>query len=380
MAAPIHNEQRQRENIAPMTVAADKDTRRGWGSIGRAVQWWLGELAGLYGDAARRMGIGGRAAITLEAGERYWLLRQRQRPLGQIDRAAPEAETSAALARLVAAGHGRAPLTVEIPQERILTKRIALPVLAQRDLDRVLHFEIARHFPFPAERVHFRHRIIARGSGAADRGTIEVEIAAVAREVVDEICHALAQAGLRPSGVRLAGGRGAPPLFLAIAGLGRGAALLTRVERALLVSLAALALVAAASPVVYDRARLAAAEREIAALEPQAQAALDRRARQRRASASLSGPLRLAAARPPLVAVLDALTKAVPDGSWLQSLSLTGREIVVDGLSPSAAAVALALENSHAFANIVFRSPITRDPQTGLEHFELGAAIAEPKP
>lgn len=362
-----------------MTVAADKDTR-GWGSIGRAIQWWLDELAGLYDEAARQMRIGSRNAITLEAGERYWLLRRRQRPLGQIDRAAPEAETSAALARLVAAGHGGAPITVEIPQERVLTKRIALPAMAQRDLERVLHFEIARHFPFPAERVHFRHRVIARGSGAAERGTIEVEIVAVAREVVDEICHALAQAGLRPRSVCLGSGPGAPPLFLAIAGLGRSAATLTRAERALLVSLATLALVAAASPVVYDRTRIAAAERELAALQPQAQVVLDQRERQRRAAAALAGPLRLAAARPPLVAVLDALTKAVPDGSWLQSLSLTGREIVMDGLSPSAAAVALALENSHAFANIVFRAPITRDPQTGLEHFELGAAIAEPKP
>jgi general secretion pathway protein L len=378
-AAPaIHNARRHRENLAPMTVAADKDTRPGWGWAGRALQWWLGELAGLSDDAARRLRIGSRNAITLEAGERYWLLRRGQRPLGQIDRAAPEPETSAALARLVAAGHGRAPLTVEIPHERILTKRITLPAMAQRELGRILHFEIARHFPFPAERVHFRHRVI--GSGGADRGTIEVEIAAVARAAVDEICQALAEAGLRPSRVCLAGGRGAPPLFLALAGLRRSTAMLTRLERALVLSLAALAILAAASPVVSDRVHIAAAERQLAALRPQAQAMLDQRERQRRAAAALAGPLRLAAARPPLVAVLDALTKAVPDGAWLQSLSLTGREIVVDGLSPSAAAVALALENGHAFANLVFRAPITRDPQTGLEHFQLGAAIAEPKP
>jgi general secretion pathway protein L len=178
----------------------------------------------------------------------------------------------------------------------------------------------------------------------------------------------------------MAGGRGAPPLYLAMAGLGRNRATFTRTERALMLSLVVLAIAAAASPVVYDRMHIAAAERELAALQPQAQAALDQREQQRRAMSALAGPLHLAAARPPLVAVLDALTKAVPDGSWLQSLSLTGREIVVDGLSPSAATVALALEKSGAFANIEFRAPITREPQTGLEHFQLGAAIVEPKP
>jgi general secretion pathway protein L len=359
-----------------MTVAADKDTRRSRGWSGRAMQWWLGELGGIYGDAARLLHFNSRNAITLEAGERYWLLRQRQRPLGQIDRAAPEAETRSALARLVPAGT----ITVEIPHERILTKRIALPAMAQGEIERILEFEIARHFPFPAERVHFRHRIIARGSGAADGGTIEVEIVVVARELVDEICDALADAGLRPNGICLAGGQGAPPLFLATGSLGPRAKILTRAERALLLALAALAILAAASPVVHDRLAIAAAEREIAALKPQAQAMLDWREQQRRAASITAGPLRLAAARPPLVAVLDALTKAVPDGSWLQSLTLSGREIVMDGLSPSAATVALALEKGFAFANIVFRSPITRDPQTGLEHFQLSAAIVEPKP
>jgi general secretion pathway protein L len=360
-----------------MTVAADKEGK-GWGWIGRAVPWWLGELAGLCDDAARRLGLAGRNAVTLEAGERYWLLRRGQRPLGQIDRDAPDdgktgGETGAALARLALRG----PIAIEIPQDRILTKRIALPAMAKRDLERILRFEIARHFPFPAERVYFRHRVIPRAS--AENGTIAVEIVAVAREVVDEILGALAAAGVRASSVGLAAGPGTPPLDLTIAGLARGERL-TLIERVLLLSLAALAIAAAAAPVIDNRLRIAAAEQELAALQPQAQAALDRRDKQKSAAAALAGPLRLAAARPAVVAVLDALTRAVPDGSYLTALSLTGRELLVDGLSPSAAESALALERSHAFANIVFRAPITRDPESGLEHFALGAAVVEPKP
>ncbi|MGH7087719.1 MAG: PilN domain-containing protein, partial [Stellaceae bacterium] len=102
------------------------------------------------------------------------------------------------------------------------------------------------------------------------------------------------------------------------------------------------------------------------------------RAAARRAMERAAEPLRLTAERPPLVAVLADLTKAVPDGSWLKSLNIAGQELAIAGLSPSAAGVALALEASHRFANVRFRAPIMREPQTGLERFQLSATLAEP--
>jgi general secretion pathway protein L len=250
--------------------------------------------------------------------------------------------------------------------------------MAQNELDRVLHFEIARHFPFPAERVHFAYRIAARGS--MQGSGIEVELVAVPREIVAEICAELAHAGLRPSRIVVLGAAGTAPMALPATALGRRPSRLVAADRALLLTLAVLAAVAVVSPIVHHHMRLATVERETEALRPQVQSILDARDRERRASARTAGPLLLKASRPPLVAVLDALTRAVPDGSWLLSLNVSGREIVMDGLAPSAAATALALEESGAFTNVVFRSPITREPQSGLEHFQFSAVIAEPKP
>jgi hypothetical protein len=53
--------------------------------------------------------------------------------------------------------------------------------------------------------------------------------------------------------------------------------------------------------------------------------------------------------------------------------------VTLDGLSPSAATIALALEKSRDVTGVVFRSPITREA-SGLEHFQLGATLAETKP
>ena len=42
---------------------------------------------------------------------------------------------------------------------------------AEGDLDRILSFEIARHFPFPVERVFYRYRIVSLIVGAAGNAT-----------------------------------------------------------------------------------------------------------------------------------------------------------------------------------------------------------------
>jgi general secretion pathway protein L len=131
---------------------------------------------------------------------------------------------------------------------------------------------------------------------------------------------------------------------------------------------------------VAQQVRLGAIERELAALKPKAEAVLRGRDEQRKSAERGAAIQRLRSARPPLVGILDTLTREVPDGSWLMSLSINGREVVLDGLSPSAATIALALERNPDFTGIVFRSPITREPASGLEHFQLGATLAETKP
>jgi general secretion pathway protein L len=340
----------------------------------RALGWWLGELRGCRDDLVRwwwrRRGTG----VTIEAGERYWIVRQGQRPIGQVDwRADDPAGCREALLRLIPAAQRHRPVTVEISPERTLAKIVPFPAEARQRLDRILEFEIARHFPFPAERVHFRHRILDRPDAS---GRLAVEIVAVPRDVVDGIAGTLAGAGLVARGISVLAASG-EPLFLPVGDARKTA----RGRTGLLVWGTLLAAVGAAiSWPLAQQAQLAALDRELDALKPRAEAALrvdEGRRRDRDRGAAI---LRLRGARAPLVAVLDRLSRDVPDGSWLLSLSVSGRDLVIDGLSPSAATIALALEKSREASGVTFRSPITRDPATGLEHFQLGATLAEPKP
>jgi general secretion pathway protein L len=357
-----------------MTIAANRPLKgarsRAWGR--RALGWWLGELAGCRDDLRRFVAMRGRKSVTIEVGERYWLLRQGQRPIGQVD---VESADAAQLLRLIPPAGRRRAVIVEIPPERVLAKIVALPSGAKGQLDRILDFEIARHFPFPAERVYFRHRVVKGEDGGV---AVMVEIVAVPREIVDGICAALAEAGLRPAAITVVGSD-AKPLFLPASALGAARRETAPATRVLRFAVALSALAALASWPFAQQVQLGALDRELAELKPRAEAALRAGEAERRAGERSAGILALGAGRPPLVGALDRLSRDLPDGSWLLSLSIMGRELVLDGLAPSAATIALALEKSRDVSGIVFRSPITREA-SGLEHFQLGGTLGETKP
>jgi general secretion pathway protein L len=354
-----------------MTIVANGPLKsahsRAWG--GRALGWWIGELAACVEDLRRLAAIHSRRSVTIEAGERYWLLRRGERPVGQIDTQGGEA---AELRRLLPATGGRRSIIVEIPPERALAKTIALPAGAKGQLDRILGFEIARHFPFPAERVYFQHRLVKN----AGDGAVMVEIVAVPREIVDAIGAALAEAGLRPAAIAVHGAD-AKPLYLTTAVLGVEVHEGAPTTRLLGFAAGLMAVATLASWPLAQHAELSTLEREIDGIKPRAETALRAGEAERSAGERSAAILALRTGRPPLVAALDKLSRDLPDGAWLLSLSISGRDVVLDGLAPSAAAIALALEKSHDVSGIVFRSPITREA-SGLEHFQLGAALTGP--
>jgi general secretion pathway protein L len=355
-----------------MTIAANRPLKsarpRAW--RGRALGWWLSELRDCRDELHRALVMRGRRTVTIEVGERYWLLRQGEKPIGQVD---AQSDETARLLRLIPPDARSHAVLVEIPPERALAKTIALPPGASGQLDRVLGFEIARHFPFPAERVYFRHRVAGKDEVS---GAMRVEIVAVPREIVDGVCVALGGAGLRPAAVAVQGGDG-KPLFLPMDALGASRREPASATRMLGFAVVLGGLAALASWPLAQQAELGAMDREIAALKPRAEAALRAGNVARSADERSAAILALRAGRPPLVAALDALSRDLPDGAWLLSLSVSGRDVVLDGLAPSAAAIALTLEKSGEVSGIVFRSPITREA-SGLEHFQLGATLAAP--
>jgi general secretion pathway protein L len=82
---------------------------------------------------------------------------------------------------------------------------------------------------------------------------------------------------------------------------------------------------------------------------------------------------------PSALKTIDALSRLLPDDTWLVELHGTGRQVRIVGFAPSASKLIAMIEESGTFANARFRSPVTPDAVGSSERFDLGFDIAEEK-
>jgi len=350
--------------------------------IAAALRWWLDELAALRADGRDAWRMVATRALALEVDEHgdWTVVRETARgrtPLGTIAGELDDEALRRTTRRLIGQAKGYT-VAVQLPAAAVLTRVVRLPAAALKDLGSILEFELARHTPFTAERAYYRHRVLGRATAA---GTIEVELRVVPRDLVDGLLRRVATAGLAVDSITEIGMparlRGRTSLMPAAA---RATTAWSR-NTLILAGATAVALVAAiASPIVAAQVRTGTIEREIAALRPSADKMLAAREHEARESAAYDAVVDAKRAAPPTVEILAALTRALPDGSWLTSVQLAGRELIVDGYSPSAAALAKPIESLGPFGRVTYRAPITRDPQTRLEQFQFAITLAEPKP
>jgi general secretion pathway protein L len=359
-----------------MSLAAHSDAKsRSAGAFAAsAIDWWLAELRAALVDTLTRIQVGLGTVPVIEVGESRWVIRRGSAAVAEINHEMAAGQRLRQLAQALPSRRGVRSVLVEVPPERALSKIVNLPRAARHELDRILRFEIGRQFPFPAERAYFAYR---QAGEAQESGPIRLEVTAVPREVIAEICEELQRAGLRPRAIVVASGLSHHKLPLPVDDVRHGATPRTILDRALMGAVVLAAVAALVSPVMHQRMRLADLDRELTALKPRAEAALARQSQQREDSGRIAAVLHAARDRPTAVALVNELSRALPDGSWLTSLRLSGREIVIDGLSPSAAATALALEQNPSFSAVGFRSAIARDASTGLEHFQLALTVSE---
>jgi general secretion pathway protein L len=75
------------------------------------------------------------------------------------------------------------------------------------------------------------------------------------------------------------------------------------------------------------------------------------------------------------LALLDQVTRLLPDDAWLNQLSLNGERLDLGGFSPNSSKLVTTFEESPQFTETVFRAPVTQDPRLGLERFSLSTRL-----
>lgn len=257
------------------------------------------------------------------------------------------------------------PRILRLPAGTVLSRDLALPLAAARDLHTVVAYEMTRLTPLTAEELLWGISEVTPNR-MHERVTLRLSI--VSRSQVEPLLAALARLGLHPGSIEA--DRGRIPLVTARR---RGRLSLPNLWAW---SCGLLAVGCIIIPFLRQQMALEAADRVIAA--HQAVADLGEALRRRIAIAN-SSDTAIARARQAgdALQVLATLTAALPDGTWLNDLSLSGGDLSMDGQSDNAAKLIGLLAAIPALRGPSFTAPVTRSADNKSDQFSLHATVGE---
>lgn len=337
--------------------------------------WWFGQLAELLPRRLRRSAPtaadatvitpitgpgGGLAAIAVG------LRRNGKETL--LGRFALGASGFAELPRSAAK-----PAVLRLGEAEVLGKTVTLPLAAEREVDQALAFEMDRETPFTVEELYWNHRI-----EATDRqnGRLSVRLLLIPKATLSPLLTFLGQIGIVPVRAEIGDGPDAGS-WLPLDGDGRpahpGA---SRLVKPAAVCCAALALAAIVTPFVRQSTAMASIDRELATGRAAAAEAesLRREIQRLSGSADLVEKERDKVGQP--LAVLAALTRVMPDDTFLTEMELQQRKLTLSGRSAAAARLIGAFAIDNEFRNPAFAAPVTRIEALHQEIFTIITEVA----
>lgn len=331
----------------------------------RFLSWWVDELRPML-PWHRESGGGARHAVIYARPDR-WFFR------ASLDAAAVALDTDLSdgdLAdRVLHAANGMplSKLTLLLPRESVVARRIELPQMSLAHARQAVELQIDRLSPFKADAVRTAARIAGHD---ADKGAMLVDVAIVPLVRVRPIEQRLQALGLMPAAVDVEGDNGLPQGFDLREPLSADDIRRRRRLRGVL----AVATVAIWALAIYawgqtSESEVQAWEARIAELRP----AAERSAALKQDIEGLAVPIARANAHDPAVVldVLQQLTRLLPDSVQVLDLKIEGNAIRVAGLAASAPDLIGLLEGSSSFMNVKFVSPVVRKSETGVERFEI---------
>ncbi len=279
----------------------------------------------------------------------------------------------AALRGAVSGRDRRQKVILQLPPATLLDRPVVLPLAAEHEPARVLQYEIDRITPFRADEIFWTFAIEQRDRANA---RLHVRLFLVPVAPLAPLLRGLEAAGLAAARLEIAR-TGAASCRI---DLDRAVSRHDRWTRRAMVSATALcgalAIAAIVIPfvrqsIVLDRieARIAAMRPELAAVETLRQQII----------AGSSGLDVLAAERGRVgdaLAVLAAVTQALPDDTYLNELTLRQGHLTLNGQSAGAARLIAALSSNPLIGNPSFDAPVTHADQSKLDLFSIRADVA----
>ncbi len=271
-------------------------------------------------------------------------------------------------------------VTLELPPDKIVVRRISVPARAREFLPGIVRNQIERLSPWPVEQTVYGIRAEA---SRADPANLDVSVSISLRAVVDDVRNELAAMGLPVHRivVREPGAQAEPvtlwsrlenPLQESIQHTRRliGAGIVALVVVSAGVSGWAFASAAALRGESDELvARTRTLERQLR--EPQTLQTMSLLSLPERAWASKE-------LNPAAVVMLEVLSRALPDSAYLTELHLQNASLRIAGLAADAPSLIAPLERTGQLTNVHFFAPTTQSPDGTHFRFYIEAHV-EPR-
>jgi general secretion pathway protein L len=376
------------------TARLRQDLARRFGLTG-FWHWWVHELASLVPARVRAaferrrarpvLAFDGARAVLwtpVQTAGRMRMASVAEIPLtGEPD--AVSAGGRRALAPLAHAGSGVAPeVVIALPPRAVLRKTLVLPAAIEDSLHQALSYDLDRHTPFRADELYFDAAIVDRDPM---RNTLQVELAAARRAVVDPLLRHAENFGARVVAVSVDPPEAAQSSRLDLLpqegrnGDSAFARWYVAIPALLLVAGIAAALVL---PLWQKRSEAIALNEQSDDARARATVSDGLRTQLERRVGDFNFALERKYAFPATLQVLEDVTRILPDDTWLTQLELRSvrgkegqRELTLRGESANAGRLVSLLEESRLFTQTAPRSPTTKIQPGPGEIFDVGAQL-----
>lgn len=265
---------------------------------------------------------------------------------------------------------------VRLGDEHTLHHQVRLPGVATENLEQVLSFEIDRYTPFSRNDVYFDFEIDGRNS---NQKTVCVDLFCAPRTIIDPLLDQLQRYALVPQTVR--------PSPESIQGTSDSINLLASDEQRTrpdtrnrpLKLLAYLAVLLLALdfylPLSNKSNEVTQLEARLGKISTKSESVLALRSLRDQIANDIHRVLQEKQSQPSALALLDELSRIIPDNTWLTRFELKGNTVEIQGESGKASELIRLLEHSRLLHNARFRSPVAENPRTRRERFTISATV-----
>jgi general secretion pathway protein L len=308
---------------------ADMTTVTLW--LRQAFRWWWEEISALL-PAEWRERLAARASIVAEFSSGALELRRLKdgQPIDHDGK--------------------RKSVVLALPPSAVLTREVDFPLLTVSDLRRIAALEIDRYTPFAPARVHFDTEILARDP---EKGRQRVLLGVIPRDEAAGFMSRASDLALEPTAVGVANEAGGSNIHFDFLPAMREADGAMSSGRRLLYIWAAAALLLVLNMsllIARDITSLDALRAEVEAQQAPLNVAIHLREKVESEGETRAALMARKAHDEPL-RVLDAVTRAMPLGDWVQHFEWNGKSVRLVGYGKGKANVLAQLEASRILGN-----------------------------